>query len=123
MAEVFVGPKEMKLRILVLISIVVLFGCSKNKSHEAQIRRSALMGIWWSPQMFQSAAFQIKDSTIYYPDDLKEYRYELRNDTLLVYQDDGNIVRSVVLRITADTLVLMTQGSEEIYTHSETPIP
>ena len=101
----------------------MLAACTGQKVERRQIHRNSIQGIWWSPQMFQSAAFQIKDSTIYYPDDFKEYKYDLAGDTLLVYQDDGYVLRSIILSVTADTLVLVTQDVREIYTRAETPIP
>lgn len=102
---------------------LLLFSCSRPGADHRHIERKAIVGIWWSPQMFQSAAFDIRDSTIYYPDDFKEYRYDLTGDTLLIYQDEGYVLRSVILKATADTLVLLTQGFEETYTRSETPMP
>lgn len=84
------------------------------------IDRNAILGIWWSPDMFQSAAFQIKDSTIYYPESFAEYKYVLSGDSLFVYREDGYVSASLIARVTADTLILRTMGTEEIFTRSET---
>ena len=69
--------------------------------------------------MYQSAAFQIKDSTIYYPDDFTEYGYDLSGDTIVIHLDDAT-VRSVIVKATADSLVLSSFGREWIYTRAET---
>ena len=116
----------MSFRVCLLASALILAACNgrdTDQSAQSTIRRSAIRGIWWSPEMYQSAAFQINDSTIYYPDDFKEYRYSLSADTILIYRDDGSIFRSVILRATPDTLILVTEGIEEIYTRAETPVP
>ena len=69
--------------------------------------------------MYQSAAFQIKDSTIYYPEDFAEYRYDISGDTIVVHRDDA-VVRSIIVKATADSLVLSSFGREWIYTRVET---
>ncbi|MBI4427504.1 MAG: hypothetical protein HY562_00115 [Ignavibacteriales bacterium] len=69
--------------------------------------------------MFQSAAFQIKDSTIYYPDVFGEYRYELKGDSVFIHRDDG-VSGSAIVKLTADTLILSTFGQEAVYSRSET---
>jgi len=112
--------------LFMLASAFILASCAGQDADQAArsgIQRSTIQGIWWSPEMYQSAAFQINDSTIYYPDDFKEYRYSLSADTILIYRDDGSIFRSVILRATPDTLILVTEGIEEIYTRAETPVP
>ncbi|MDH3252218.1 MAG: hypothetical protein OEM41_05455 [Ignavibacteria bacterium] len=91
-------------------------------SPQATIARSAIQGIWWSPEMSQSAAFQIGDSTIYYPDLFEERRYELKGDSLIIYHDDGYLLRFIV-KVTADTLILTGLGQEQIFTRSETRKP
>jgi len=80
--------------------------------------RTAISGIWWSPDMEQSAAFLIKDSTIYYPDFFAEFRYELKGDSLLIFREDG-IAGSRIVRVTPDTLILSSWGREHIYTRAE----
>ncbi len=115
----------MKICSLLSVLALILAGCTaKDGDHAARptIARSAIHGIWWSPQMFQSAAFRISDSTIYYPDDFKEYKYSLSSDTILIYREDG-VLRSFIRRATPDTLILVTEGIEEIYTRAETPMP
>lgn len=78
-----------------------------------------LQGIWWSPEMPQSAAFQVKDSTFYYPDAFAERKYELKDDSLFVFFDDGSVSASVILKLTPDTLILSTGGMEELYMRTE----
>ncbi len=83
-----------------------------------KINKSTLLGIWWSPEMQQSAAFQIEDSTIYYPDEFAQYRYVFRNDSLFVFRDES-VTISVIARVNADTLVLSTFGHKGIFTRTE----
>lgn len=78
------------------------------------------MGIWWSPEQSQSAAFWIKDSTIYYPEHFAEYRYTLHGDSLIVYREEGENIVSTIVRVTPDTMILSTFGQVALYTRSET---
>jgi len=108
--------------------LILVFTCCENKTmsqehHQTvplvqRIDKTSILGIWWSPEMEQTAAFQIEDSTIYYPDQFAQYPYDLRHDTILVFREEGVLV-SLVVRITPDTLVLSTYGHEAIYTRSE----
>ena len=114
------------LMIVLILCCVACAGKNAGKQQRAaslsqtSANRMALQGIWWSPEMFQTAAFQIGDSTIYYPDAFAERPYELRNDSLFVYHEDGTIFRSTVVKVTADTLILSTFGREQIFTRAET---
>src|SRR5512145_1566861 len=101
---------------LLLMLFLAFAGCAVKSAHQDQpaihfrkptIDRTAILGIWWSPDMFQSAAFQIKDSTIYYPESFAECNYELRGDSLFVYREDGLSV-SIIARVAPDTLILRT---------------
>jgi len=69
--------------------------------------------------MYQSAAFQIKDSTIYYPDDFAEYPYDLRGDTIVIHRPDA-VLRSAIIQATTDSLILSSFGRKWIYTRTET---
>ncbi|HEX9657741.1 MAG TPA: hypothetical protein VGB89_12610, partial [Bacteroidota bacterium] len=111
-----------------LLFLLLLFACamqSPGQEHHQTISltpsidKSAILGIWWSPEMQQSAAFQIEDSTIYYPDQFAQYTYVLRNDSLFVFRDEG-VGISVIVRVTADTLVLSAFGHEDTFTRTET---
>lgn len=112
----------MTIRILLFLVLIVP-ACSRQETRQDPGRQAAIRGIWWSPEMFQSAAFEIRDSTIYYPDEFRECRYELADDTILIHQDDGSVLRSAIREVTKDTLILVTMGIESIYTRSETPTP
>lgn len=119
-------------RLTASILILVLIGSSgfpeaaaqqkhtQAKQSKAKHSKSALMGVWWSPEMPEAAAFDIKDSTIYYPDQFIERRYRLKGDTLFVEFDDGFVAPSIILRITADTLILFSWDHEQVYTRKET---
>ncbi|MBI3006660.1 MAG: hypothetical protein HYY49_14790 [Ignavibacteriales bacterium] len=102
-----------------IIIFIQLFLQPLQEKAATTFDRRDIRGIWWSPEMPQSAAFEIKDSIIYYPDVFAEYKCELKSDSLLVYHDDG-VLRSIVVKLTTDTLVLSTSGQESIYTRSET---
>lgn len=100
--------------ILILCCWIPLHG----QSHQQHLR-NAIHGIWWSPDVYQSAAFQIKDSTIYYPDDFAEYRYDISGDTIVVHRADA-VLRSTIVKVTSDSLILSSFGREWIYTRAET---
>lgn len=102
-----------------IIIFIQLFLQPLQEKAATTFDRRDIRGIWWSPEMPQSAAFQIKDSTIYYPDTFTESKYELKGDSLFIHRDDG-ISGSRIVKVTADTLVLSTFGEESFYTRSET---
>ena len=118
----------MKTKILAALTCITLIGitvCNAQQTRPAalsvreKINRSALIGIWWSSEMPQSAAFEIKDSSFYYPDSFSESRYSLRGDTLFMHLEDGTVSTIIIRKVTADTLILFSWDIEQIYTRSE----
>ncbi|HEX9615438.1 MAG TPA: hypothetical protein VGA55_08015 [Bacteroidota bacterium] len=101
-----------------LLFALILLNLPFAQDPSGSARRDSIFGIWWSPDMEQSAAFLINDSTIYYPDMFVEYRYEINNDTLFVHRDDG-IAASRIVRVTPDTLILSSWGQDQLYTRTE----
>jgi hypothetical protein len=119
------------MKIFILLLLLSVAGCTKKPAEQQQavnnmaqaiIGQAPIKGIWWSPEQYQSAAFQIKDTSIYYPDMLVEYRYELNGDRLLVYRPEG-VASSYIVQATADTLILSTMGRQQIYTRAQTRQP
>ena len=109
----------------VILILCVLCGSahSQAKSKERVLTPqsslpSVILGIWWSSDQPQSAAFQIKDSSIYYPDTFTEYPYTVQGDSIFVHRDDG-ITVSVVLKVTKDTLILRSFDITQVYTRAE----
>ena len=110
-----------------ILLFVLCFSACTNKEQNEQKEaipdqstdvRNALMGIWWDPEMPQNAAFQVNDSTMYYPDQFAEYTYELRDDSLIIHHENGDI-SSRIVKVTADTLILQTFGKDYAYTRAE----
>lgn len=115
------------MRFLTLLLLATLFGCASRETRPPQlpsphssIDRRAILGIWWSPEQYQSAAFWIKDSTIYYPEHFAEYRYTLHGESLIIYREEGEVIASTILKVTPDTLILSASGQVALYTRSET---
>jgi hypothetical protein len=122
----------MSQRIQILVLVLGIAGCSGNDANQEQsagsspqstFDRESILGIWWSPDMFQTAAFQINDSTIYYPDAFAQRKYELKGDSLFISLEDGFVMRSAVIKVTADTLILSAFGQEQVFTRAETQKP
>jgi hypothetical protein len=114
------------MKIHILLFALILVGSDDGRSDKqaqassrTSVNRTMIRGIWWSPEMPQSAAFQVNDSTFYYPDMFMERKYEIKGDSLFVFFDDGSIVASVIVKLTADSLVLSTDGIEALYTRME----
>jgi hypothetical protein len=99
---------------VVLVVCAGMFGCRQHTPATAPVLR----GIWWSADQPQSAAFEFKDSTVYYPDMFVEFKYAVRRDTLVVHRDEGES-RSVIVRLTADSLILSTANRLAAYSRSE----
>jgi len=70
--------------ITVFLAFLLSGGCVdkgiSQRRESSPVDRRAIQGIWWWPDMYQSAAFRIKDSTIYYPDMFEEFRYKLKGE-------------------------------------------
>jgi hypothetical protein len=109
-----------------LIAVLPLFGCESQPSNQpgaqdttaanpgtidstvAQISidREKLMGPWSTDG--ESFALAIEDAAILYEFDMKEHPYTLKGDTIIVdFQDPTlGVQKKLVLKLTADTLVL-----------------
>ena len=119
------------MRTFILLLLLIVAACTKkpaeqqqpvNNMAQALVGQAPIKGIWWSPDLYQSAAMVIKDSSIYYPDMFTEYRYELNGDSLLVYRPEG-VASSYLVSATADTMILSTMGQQQIYTRAQTKQP
>jgi len=62
-----------------------------------------LLGIW-AGSGDQNASFEIRESTIFYPDGSKEYNYELKDDSIRIIYDNYKPVFKVSMKGT-DTLI------------------
>ncbi len=122
---VFTPPVRKRLLCALALMAIAQGAVSQQQEttpHDSSFR-NAIRGIWWSPDMFQTAAFRIDDSTIYYPDAFAEFTYEVKGDSLLVFRDNGEIASSVIIKVSADTLILFSFGRNHVYTRSETKTP
>jgi hypothetical protein len=113
----------------ILIAFSVLFGCQQQASEQrpaqdstaappasvtdidsaafqTSIDRATLMGPWSTDG--ESFALAIEETVILYEFDMKEHPYSLRGDTIIVdFQDPAlGVQKKLVLRLTADTLVM-----------------
>ncbi|MEX2115792.1 MAG: hypothetical protein WEB37_02805 [Bacteroidota bacterium] len=113
----------------ILVVALVFIACNSKKADEqtpeasrSGIHRTMIQGIWWSHDMPQVAAFQVNDSTFYYPDHFIDRKYEIKGDSLFVFFEDNYISSSAIVKLTVDTLILSTDGTEQVYTRAE-PLP
>lgn len=125
--------KTIKLTLLVILGLT---SCSPNHSnktkdsndsiHSTTIKKqttkvyekSLLLGIWWDADEKDApcASFEIKDSTIFYPDQEQqsEFKYQIKQDSMIVNMD-GYISTSKIEKVTKDTLVLITYGEKQTF--------
>lgn len=111
----------------ILVVALVFIACNGKKADEqtpttSRSNRTMIQGIWWSQDMPQVAAFQVSDSTFYYPDHFIDRKYEIKGDSLFVFFEDNYISSSAIVKLTVDTLILSTDGAEQVYTRAE-PLP
>lgn len=115
-------------RAILTIAFTAVLGLSQAEAQQIRaalkpikpkVSRTSLLGVWWSPELPQVAAFVVHDTTIYYPDHFIERRYRIEDDTLFVEFEDGFIAPSIILRLTGDTLVLFSWDDERVYTRTE----
>lgn len=113
-------------RFFAIFMALVFLGCNgRNTNEQPQTashprdNRSMILGIWRSAELPQSAAFQVNDSTFYYPDEFVERKYTLKDDSLFIALDDGSVIRSAIMNLSADSMILMTNGAKRLYTRTE----
>ena len=95
--------------LLVTTTLFIVVSCgqtTKTKKEETiKINKSEIIDAWGNDEN-ENAAFAIYDDSIYYPDPNSWYRYELHDDTILIFQEDNYIVKMVVKRVDSDSLTL-----------------
>ena len=60
-----------------------------------KIDTSLLKGIWWENKDAPVASFEIKDTTVYYPDQevaLSEFKYTLIDDSLVIFKPNMPVI-------------------------------
>jgi len=68
----------------------------------------------------QCAAFDVNDSTFYYPDEFVYRKYKIKDDTLHIFLDDNRGILSLaIVKLTPDTLILSAFGGFSLYTRTE----
>ena len=72
-----------------------------------------LIGVWWSASEKDapSASFQIKENTIYYPDQegQSEFKYQIEQDSLIIYFN-GFVSSSKISKLRNDSLELISRS-------------
>jgi hypothetical protein len=110
--------------ILILLNLVILcckeksktgydsVSYEKNKQNERKeitnthnVSSETLLGVWFKERE-SNAVFNISSDSIYYVDNLRSYKYEIIADTIKI-NFDGWISKSLVVKVTKDSLVLM----------------
>ncbi len=116
------------IRAIFIIACFTLVGLSQVEAQQkraapqppkAKFSKTALLGIWWSPEMPEVAAFVVNDTTFYYPDHFVERQYRIKGDTLFIQFEEGFVAPSIILKLTADTLVLLSWDQERVFTRKE----
>ena len=81
-----------------------------------------LIGVWWnaSEKDAPTASFDIKENTIYYPDQeaQSEFKYQIEQDSLIIYFD-GFVSSSKINKLRNDSLELITNGEKTLYVKKE----
>jgi len=92
---------------------------SKTSSFD---EKKVLKGVWWPADNKEApcASFEIKDSTIYYPDqeEKSDFKYAIKEDSLIVYFE-GFTPASKIEKVNKDTLELITNGEKQTFIKAE----
>lgn len=114
------------MRMCLCLVVLVAVGLNSTSARQkkqgpstSQINRTTIQGIWWSKEWPQSAAFQVNDSTFYYPDEFISRKYRIGGDSLFLFLEEGDTVRSLIVKLSSDTLILLTNGTKALYTKTE----
>jgi hypothetical protein len=111
----------MTFRLALLLLCLCCSTYGQNKPKVSMVRpplNKIIQGIWWSTEYLPSAAFVVNDSTFFYPDMFTEHKYSVSGDTLFIEYDDG-ISESLIVKATADTLILRSFGIQQTYLRTE----
>ncbi|MBT1712189.1 hypothetical protein KK062_28365 [Fulvivirgaceae bacterium PWU5] len=115
----------MKKQIILISLSLIILGCKeKNKTRESviiheekkqnedkenvrsyNVSPEALTGAWFK-EKGSNAVFDISYDSIFYVDNLKSYKYQIIADTIKI-DFDGWISKSLILKVTTDSLLLM----------------
>lgn len=81
-----------------------------------QITKEDIMGIWKGDyDDGPNATIAIYEDSLLNVEHLERYKYELRNDTLIVDFGDWKSI-SIVTKAVKDTLILLNENGETVYT-------
>ena len=85
---------------------------SKKTEKTYNVSPKNLFGVWFT-ERGDNAIFNISADSIYYVDNLRSYKYEIRADTLKI-NFDGWISKSLIVKLTTDSLILMDFDDKSI---------
>jgi hypothetical protein len=97
-----------KIILMIFVAFIVL-SCSQStktkKEEKNKVNKEDIIDAWGNDEN-ENAIFAFYDDSIYYPDPNNWYRYEMHNDTILIFQEDNYILRLVVKSIDSDSMTL-----------------
>jgi hypothetical protein len=97
----------------ILIPLILFISILNYNSKEISIRKTnSIKGIWTDGSS-ENATFQINEKTIYYVDELKEYKYSFKNNTLKIFFQDYTFIGVVSFK--KDTLIINSNGISRKY--------
>jgi len=106
--------------LLVTTTLFIVVSCgqtTKTKKEETRkINKSEIIDAWGNDDN-GNAIFAIYDDSIYYPDPNNWYKYELHNDTILIFQEDDYIEKLIVKNVDSDSMTLENLNYEMTFTY------
>jgi len=95
--------------LLIITTLFIVVSCDQStktkKEKIKKINKEDIIDAWGNDEN-ENAVFAIYDDSIYYPDPNNWYRYELHDDTILIFEEDNYIMKMVVKRVDSDSLTL-----------------
>jgi len=78
------------------------------------ILRNKMQGLWADVHQADLAVFHIKPDSVYYVDDSRSYKYELRKDSIFIFYPDWTYTGKV--SVLKDTMTITSDGTDSRYT-------
>jgi len=76
--------------------------------------KDSILGVWWESKNDPSAAFEIRERDINYPEQLAAYKYKLHNDTLFISFPDEMDTCKVSMN-SYDSLILINKYRTAVF--------
>ena len=97
----------------IIIPIILFFSVINYNSKEFSNQKTTSIKGIWTDGSSENATFQINEKTIYYVDELTEFKYSFKNNTLKIFFQDYKFIGVVSFK--KDTLLINSNGISRRY--------